>query len=39
VYVRNAAKRDLIDILKKSIIEALPEEMTDKSRGVVVEWK
>lgn len=39
VYVRNAAKRDLIDILKKSIIEALPEEMTDKTRGVIVEWK
>lgn len=39
VYVRNAAKRDLIDLLKKSIMESVPEEMLDKKRGEIVEWK
>jgi LysR family transcriptional regulator, hydrogen peroxide-inducible genes activator len=39
VYVRNAAKRDLINVLKDAIADAVPEEMLDKNRGVVVEWK
>jgi LysR family hydrogen peroxide-inducible transcriptional activator len=39
VYVRNAAKRDLIHILKQNIADALPLDMLDKNRGVIVEWK
>jgi LysR family hydrogen peroxide-inducible transcriptional activator len=39
VYVRNAVKKDLIHILKQNISDALPLDMLDKSRGVIVEWK
>lgn len=39
VYVRNAAKRDLIHLLKQNIADALPLDMLDKNRGVIVEWK
>lgn len=39
VYVRSAAKKDLIEVLKKYISDAVPEEMTDKERGLIVEWR
>ena len=38
-YVRNAAKRDLVEILKATIRNAVPEEMLGKERGTVVEWR
>jgi len=38
-YVRNAAKRDLVEILKATIRNAVPEEMLEKERGTVVEWR
>jgi LysR family transcriptional regulator, hydrogen peroxide-inducible genes activator len=39
VSVRSAAKRDLLDILKTQIREAVPDEMLHKERGVIVEWR
>jgi hypothetical protein len=38
-YVRNAAKKDMIDILKQCIKEVVPIEMLNKSRGGIVEWR
>ncbi|MCO5231619.1 MAG: hydrogen peroxide-inducible genes activator [Chitinophagales bacterium] len=38
-YVRNAAKKDLVEILSSCIKNAVPSEMLDKSRGSIVEWK
>jgi LysR family hydrogen peroxide-inducible transcriptional activator len=38
-YVRNASKKDMIDILKQCIKEVVPMEMLDKSRGGIVEWR
>lgn len=38
-YVRNAAKKDMIDILKQCIREVVPVEMLDKNRGGIVEWR
>lgn len=38
-YIRNAAKKDLIEILNASIKEVVPEEMLNKNRGSVVEWR
>lgn len=39
VYARSVAKKKFIDVLKKLIISNIPEELTNKKRGVVVEWK
>lgn len=38
-YVRNAAKKDMIDILQQCIKEVVPVEMLNKSRGGIVEWR
>lgn len=38
-FIRNAAKKDLIDILGQSIQDAVPAEMLSRDRGSVVEWK
>ncbi len=38
IYVRNVSKINLIEILKQSIIEAMPQEMLDKEKGAKVEW-
>ena len=39
VYARTFAKRQLINLLKESIIEAVPANIQDKDRGVIVDWK
>ncbi len=39
VYARSVAKRKFIDVLKKQIITNIPEELLNKKRGSVVEWK
>ncbi len=39
VYARSVAKKKFIDVLTKLIIDSLPEELTNKKRGTVVEWK
>lgn len=38
-YIRNAAKKDLIEILNTSIREVVPVEMLKRDRGSVVEWR
>ena len=32
-------KNDRIEVLKKQILKNIPEELQNKKRGVVVEWK
>ncbi|MDB5228615.1 MAG: transcriptional regulator [Bacteroidota bacterium] len=39
VYARSVAKKKFIDVLKKQIIKSMPEELLNKKRGAVVEWK
>jgi len=39
VYARSVAKKKFIDSLKKLIIVSVPEELTNRKRGTVVEWK
>jgi hypothetical protein len=39
VYARSVAKKKFIDVLKKQIIASIPEELLNKKRGSVVEWK
>lgn len=39
VYARSVSKKKLIDILKKLIITSIPEDLLNKKRGAVVEWK
>jgi LysR family hydrogen peroxide-inducible transcriptional activator len=39
VYARSVAKKKFIDVLKKQIIKNIPEELLNKKRGGVVEWK
>jgi LysR family hydrogen peroxide-inducible transcriptional activator len=39
VYARKATKKNLLDLLKQLIIQQLPAEVLDKSRGHMVEWK
>jgi LysR family hydrogen peroxide-inducible transcriptional activator len=39
IYVRSVSKISLIEILKQSIIDALPPEMCRKDRGLKVEWQ
>lgn len=39
VYARSVAKKRLLEILKKQILKSLPEELLNKKRGSVVEWK
>jgi len=38
IYVRSVSKISLIEIIKQTIMEAMPSEMLDKSRGTKVEW-
>lgn len=38
-FVRNAAKKDLIDILGQSIKDVVSIEMLNKDRGGIVEWR
>ncbi|MFN8236783.1 MAG: LysR substrate-binding domain-containing protein [Chitinophagales bacterium] len=39
VYARSVSKKKFIDVLKKQIIKSMPEELLNKKRGAVVEWK
>ena len=39
VYARSVSKKKFIDVLKKQIIKNMPEELLNKKRGAVVEWK
>lgn len=39
VYSRHFAKHKLINLLWREIRESIPEEMQQKERGTVVEWK
>ena len=39
VYARSVAKKKFIQVLKKQILKNIPEELQNKKRGVVVEWK
>ncbi len=39
VYSRHFAKHKLINLLWREIKESIPEEMQEKERGTVVEWK
>jgi LysR family transcriptional regulator, hydrogen peroxide-inducible genes activator len=39
VYYRTAIKKPLIEVLQHHILQAVPIEMTDKSRGAVVDWR
>ena len=39
VYARSVAKKKFIEELKKQIIKNIPEELLNKKRGSVVEWK
>ncbi len=39
VYARTQHKRRIIEELKQTILEAIPEEMKNKNRGQVVEWR
>ncbi len=39
VYYRNMAKISLIDHLKSYILSNIPEELSNKKRGTIVQWK
>ncbi|MBK9330745.1 MAG: LysR family transcriptional regulator [Sphingobacteriales bacterium] len=39
VFARSVSKKKFIDVLKKQIIKNMPEELLNKKRGAVVEWK
>jgi LysR family hydrogen peroxide-inducible transcriptional activator len=39
VYARSVSKKKFIDVLKKLIIASVPEDLLNKKRGAVVEWK
>jgi LysR family hydrogen peroxide-inducible transcriptional activator len=39
VYTRRFAKAKMIDLLTESIIASVPEQLTDKERGTIVEWR
>ena len=39
VYARSISKKKFIEVLKKQIIKNMPEELLNKKRGAVVEWK
>ncbi len=39
VYARSVSKKKFIDILKKQIVKNMPEELLNRKRGAVVEWK
>ena len=39
VYARSVSKKKFIDVLKKIIISSVPEDLLNKKRGAVVEWK
>lgn len=38
-YIRNAAKKDMIEILNACIKDVVPVEMLQKDRGSIVEWR
>jgi LysR family transcriptional regulator, hydrogen peroxide-inducible genes activator len=39
VYARSVVKKKFIDVLRKLITENIPEELINRKRGTVVEWK
>lgn len=39
VYARSVVKKKFIDVLKKLITENIPDELINRKRGTVVEWK
>ncbi len=39
VYARSMLKKKFIQVLKKQILKNIPEELQNRKRGVVVEWK
>lgn len=39
VYARSANKKKILDSIKHEILASIPEELKDKSKGKVVEWK
>ncbi|HEY8402253.1 MAG TPA: LysR substrate-binding domain-containing protein, partial [Cytophagaceae bacterium] len=39
VYARNFAKKRVIEVMKKEIAEALPEQMVRGKKGKIVRWK
>ncbi len=39
VYTRRFAKAKMIDMLAESISKSIPEQMLDKERGTIVEWR
>lgn len=39
VYARSISKKKLMEVLKKQIMASLPEELLNRKRGSVVEWK
>ena len=38
-HLRSIVKKKFIQVLKKQILKNIPEELQNKKRGVVVEWK
>jgi LysR family hydrogen peroxide-inducible transcriptional activator len=39
VYSRHISKHKLINLMWREIVEDLPQELHNKQRGSVVEWK
>lgn len=39
IYTRNFAKTRLLELLKKEIVDNVPEKLLDKTRGTIVEWR
>jgi len=39
VYARSAAKKKILQAIKQEILNNIPEELKDKNKGKVVEWK
>ncbi|MGE4587245.1 MAG: LysR substrate-binding domain-containing protein [Mangrovibacterium sp.] len=39
VYFRHFAKHKLIELLWKEMVDAIPEQLLDRKRGAVVEWR
>lgn len=39
VYIRNIGKRKIIEALKSEIVESIPDNLFQKNKGKIVEWK
>lgn len=39
VFIRNFAKKQILKVLEEEVKTSVPQEMLDKSRGTIVEWK